>query len=72
MKGKVLWFNIEKGFGFIKPEDGSKDIFVHFSGIANSKKFKKLEEGQEVEFEVSENSKGRTAANVVSSPLAKV
>ena len=74
MKGKVNWFNIKRGYGFIIPEDKnilgneSKDIFVHYSGIENGliDKFnrKYLEENQIVEFEISENSKGKTAINV--------
>jgi len=61
-KGRVKWFNAEKGFGFIEREDG-KDVFVHFSAIA-MEGFKTLEEGAEVEFEVVEGAKGPQAANV--------
>jgi len=61
-KGRVKWFNAEKGFGFIEREDG-KDVFVHFSAIAMDG-FKTLEEGAEVEFEVVEGAKGPQAANV--------
>ena len=65
MTGLVKWFNAEKGFGFISPEDGSKDVFVHFSAIQNDG-FKSLDEGQRVEFEVQANSaKGPSAINVV-------
>jgi cold shock protein len=65
MTGLVKWFNAEKGFGFISPEDGSKDVFVHFSAIQNDG-FKSLDEGQRVEFEVQTNSaKGPSAINVV-------
>jgi len=64
MKGKVTWYNVKKGFGFIIPEDGSKDIFVHHSGISQDRKPKEILEGQEVEFEVTENAKGRTAVNL--------
>ena len=49
MTGTVKWFNESKGFGFITPDDGSKDVFVHFKAIQGSG-FKKLEEGQKVEF----------------------
>ncbi|HEY9863065.1 MAG TPA: cold-shock protein [Candidatus Obscuribacterales bacterium] len=63
MKGHVKWFNAEKGFGFIAPEDGSKDVFVHFSAIASSG-FKSLEEGQRVEFEIEPGQKGPSAVNV--------
>ena len=62
-KGTVKWFNSEKGFGFISIE-GEDDVFVHFSAI-NSEGYKTLEEGQAVEFEVVEGSKGPQAANVV-------
>ncbi len=62
-KGTVKWFNAEKGYGFITGEDG-KDLFVHFSAI-QGEGFKSLDEGQEVEFEVVEGSRGPQAANVV-------
>ena len=64
IKGQVKWFNESKGFGFITPEDGSKDIFVHFSSIV-SNGFKTLSEGQLVEFEIQDGPKGPTATNVV-------
>jgi CspA family cold shock protein len=54
--GNVKWFNPEKGFGFITPKDGSKDVFVHFSAI-QSNEFKTLEENQEVEFSVENGRK---------------
>ena len=63
--GTVKWFNETKGFGFITPEDGSKDVFVHFSAISGDG-FKTLAEGQKVEFEITEGAKGPSAANVVS------
>lgn len=63
MKGKVKWFNDQKGFGFITPEDGSKDLFVHHSSIL-ADGFKTLAENQEVEFDVQESEKGPRAANV--------
>ncbi|MDQ0416638.1 CspA family cold shock protein [Croceifilum oryzae] len=62
--GSVKWFNESKGFGFITPEDGSKDVFVHFSAIASSG-FKTLAEGQKVEFEIQDGQKGPSAVNVV-------
>jgi CspA family cold shock protein len=61
--GKVKWFNSEKGFGFISPDDGSKDVFVHHSAIAGQG-FKTLSEGQNVEFEMGEGQKGPAAKNV--------
>ena len=64
LKGNVKWFNETKGSGFITPEDGSKDVFVHFSAIT-SEGFKTLAEGQKVEFEVTDGAKGPSAANVV-------
>ena len=63
-KGTVKWFNAEKGFGFIAPEDGSKDVFVHYSEIQGNG-FRSLEENQQVEFEVGEGSKGPQAQQVV-------
>ena len=61
--GKVKWFNAEKGFGFITPDDGSKDLFVHFSEI-KSDGYKSLDENQQVEFEVGNGEKGLMAKNV--------
>jgi len=61
--GTVKWFNSEKGFGFITPEDGSKDLFVHHSEIRVDG-YASLNEGQAVEFEVGEGQKGPCANNV--------
>jgi len=61
--GTVKWFNESKGFGFIAPADGSKDVFVHFSAIA-SDGFRTLAEGQEVTFDVEDGPKGPQATNV--------
>ena len=61
--GTVKWFNETKGFGFITPEDGSKDVFVHFSAIA-SEGFRTLAEGQQVTFDVEDGPKGPQAVNV--------
>ena len=59
-KGKVKWFNKTKGYGFIEPEEGDKDVFVHISAVKNSG-IEDLEEGQELEFEIVENN-GKTSA----------
>ncbi len=61
--GRVKWFNNSKGYGFIEQEDG-EDVFVHFSAI-QSEGFKSLNEGDEVEFEVTQGPKGLQAQNVV-------
>jgi CspA family cold shock protein len=61
--GTVKWFNAEKGYGFITPEDGSKDLFVHFSGIVGDG-YKSLNEGQKVEYEATQGQKGPQASNV--------
>ena len=63
-QGTVKWFNGEKGYGFITPDEGGKDIFVHFSAIT-AEGFKTLAEGAKVEFEASEGQKGPEARNVV-------
>jgi CspA family cold shock protein len=61
--GTVKWFSSEKGFGFITPEDGSADVFVHFSAIAGDG-YRNLDENQRVEYDVSQGQKGPQAANV--------
>lgn len=61
--GKVKWFNSSKGYGFITRNDGEADVFVHFSSIAGDG-YKSLEEGNEVEFEVTQGQKGPQASNV--------
>ena len=63
MKGQVKWFNESKGFGFITPADGSKDVFVHFSAIQDQG-FKTLAEGQRVNFDVTNGPKGKQASNI--------
>ena len=63
MKGTVKWFNAEKGYGFLQV-DGGEDVFVHFSAI-QSDGFKTLDEGQAVEFDVTEGNRGPQAANVI-------
>ncbi|EGD53812.1 cold-shock protein [Gordonia neofelifaecis] len=62
-QGTVKWFNGEKGFGFIAPDNGGEDVFVHFSAIAGSG-FRNLEEAQRVEFDLEQGAKGPQATNV--------
>ena len=61
--GTVKWFNDAKGFGFIPPDDGSKDVFAHYSDIASSG-FKSLKEGQKVTFDVIDGPNGKQASNI--------
>lgn len=61
--GTVKWFNSDKGFGFIAPDGGGADVFVHHSAIATSG-YRELTEGQKVEFEITQGQKGPQAANV--------
>ena len=63
MRGKVKWFNNQKGYGFITRDDGSGDVFVHYSSV-EGQGFKSLVEGDAVEFEVVDSDKGPKAANV--------
>ncbi len=62
-KGKVKWFNDQKGYGFITPDEGGKDLFVHHSAI-QSKGFRTLAEGQAVDYDVEQSDKGPKATNV--------
>ncbi len=61
--GTVKWFNDSKGFGFVTPDEGGEDVFVHFSAI-NMPGFKTLKEGQRISFEITDGKKGKQASNV--------
>ena len=61
--GTVKWFNADKGFGFITPDDGGADVFAHFSAIASSG-YRSLDENQKVEFEITQGQKGPQAENI--------
>ena len=64
VKGTVKWFNATKGYGFISTEEG-EDVFVHYSALPETGEFRTLDEGQDVEFEITDGDKGPQASNVV-------
>ena len=68
--GTVKWFDEGKGYGFIQPDDGGKDLFAHHSEIKNNGGFRTLAEGAQVEFEVKQGPKGLQAANIRTLELA--
>lgn len=61
--GTVKWFDSQKGYGFITPDDGSKDAFVHFSEIAGTG-YRSLDDGQQVEYDINQGQKGPQATNI--------
>lgn len=63
-KGTVKWFNATKGYGFLSTEEG-EDVFVHYSALEDTGEFRTLNEGQEVEFDITEGDKGPQASNVI-------
>jgi CspA family cold shock protein len=65
VKGRVKWFDSKKGYGFIVPEEGNDDIFVHYSAIKTDEQFKALKEGTIVNFEIADEKKGFQAINVM-------
>jgi CspA family cold shock protein len=64
IRGVVKWFSAEKGYGFITPESGTQDVFVHYSAIQGSG-YRTLDEGTQVEFEIVEGPKGKQASTVI-------
>ncbi|VTU08697.1 cold shock-like protein [Actinobacillus indolicus] len=64
LTGTVKWFNSVKGFGFIAPEQGGDDVFVHFSAIISENSYRNLKDGDKVEFEVQSSERGPSATNV--------
>lgn len=63
MRGTVKWFNDEKGYGFIAPESGGKDVFIHMSALRDSR-IQTLAEGQQIEFDMEPGKKGQQAVNI--------
>lgn len=67
-QGLVKWFNKVKGFGFIRPDDGTTDVFVHYSDIQGNDNYKTLLDGQHVEYEETQGDRGKKAKNVIVVP----
>ena len=65
--GTVKWFNEQKGYGFVQPDNGSKDVFVHISAVERAG-LRTLKEGQKVQFEVTQGPKGKQASNIQAAP----
>ena len=72
MKGKVKWFSVDRGYGFIEPNDGSKDVYVNWEAVEGLGDDEGLRDGEEVEFDVQTTPKGLSASNVTRTPRASL
>ncbi len=70
-EGTVKWFSDERGYGFISPDDGSEDVFVHYTGIAEDGGFRSLDEGGKVSYEVAQGRRGLQAQNVSKASVSR-